>query len=76
MTTQLVRLIVKRLWTRAGGDPNARIASRSIRVGGATTGREAGLSVAEIAEGITKHRCLDACSVYIRTGDDQFHLPV
>lgn len=76
MTTPLVRLIVTRLWLRAGGDPDTRIGSRSIRIGAATTAHQAGLTIAEIADTLTKHHCLDACARYVRHDGHQFHLPV
>lgn len=75
MGTHLVRLAVDRLWERARRDPNARIGSRSMRIGGATSAYASGMDIAEIAEQTTKHRSLDACERYIRA-DDEFHLPV
>lgn len=53
-------------WKRAGLDPSARIGSRSLRAGGATSASEAGWSLLEIAHELTDHKTLAHAAVYVR----------
>lgn len=62
-----------RLWKAAGLDPDATVGTRSLRVGGATTASEQGMSVREIAEKITDHRSMETTELYIRGLDPYSH---
>lgn len=75
MTRQNGRLIVAGAWAAAGLPSDRRIATRSMRVGGATSAREAGWSILDIAERLTLHRCYDVAAGYVRAqAPDDFEL--
>lgn len=79
LQTHDIRRIVIEVWRNGGGDPMARIASRTLRVSGATAASQAGLTAQEIADLITKHDCVDSVGYYIRTPGgppSQYHLPL
>jgi hypothetical protein len=67
LTTSEVAGIFRKAWANAGLDDDARIASRSVRVGGATDAHLEGLSAEEIAAERTLHACVDSTTPYIRT---------
>jgi hypothetical protein len=67
LTTSEVARIFRKAWEHAGLDQEARIASRSVRVGGATDAHFEGLSAEEIAAERTLHACVDSTAPYIRT---------
>lgn len=66
MTRQNGRLIVLAAWAAAELPAEKRIATRSLRSGGATSAYEAGLSVVEIAQQVTLHHSIDEANGYIR----------
>lgn len=69
MTRQNGRLIVRALWLDADGDPDAKIGTRSMRVGAATSAAEAAFTIQEVAREVTDHADLDTCELYIRRDD-------
>lgn len=64
---------VRKMWKAAGLDPHAQISTRSMRVGGATSASEAGMSVVEIAATLTGHKTLSEAERYIRRFDPFTH---
>lgn len=78
LTTPQLRRIVQQVWHHGGGDPLARIASRSLRVGGATSAHEAGFTIDEIHD-LLLHRTPAHTPRYIRGAqgpDALIHLDV
>lgn len=79
LKTHDIRRIVIEVWRNGGGDPMARIASRTLRVSGATAASQAGMASQAIADLITKQDCVDSVGYYIRTPGglaSQYHLPL
>jgi hypothetical protein len=65
MSVKEMCLAFNDLWVAAGGDPERRIGSRSVRVGAATTAYEAGWRLEEIAD-LINHKSLEHLQRYIR----------
>lgn len=57
---------LENLWKQAGLDESAKIGTRSLRVGGATSGRERGMTIAQIATELTDHKTYSVAEVYVR----------
>jgi hypothetical protein len=66
MTRQNGRRLIRQVWCPSGGDPDAKIGTRSLRVGGATSADEKKMSLEDIARDVTDHEDLNTCDLYIR----------
>jgi len=73
MTRQNGRLVLAGAWSAAGLPDGARVATRSLRAGAATSASEAGWELWEIAMDLTDHRDLATCLVYVRQHDPFSH---
>ena len=57
---------LRQLWDQAGLEGDAKIGTRSMRVGGATSALEAGWTVVEIATLLTDHKTYWVAALYLR----------
>ena len=66
MTRQSGRHIVRSAWAKAALPDGLRLGTRSMRVGGATSAWESGLSYVAIAADLTRHECASQARLYVR----------
>lgn len=69
MTSANGRYLLKGLWELAQLDEDARVGTRALRAGGATSTTEAGWEIWDVAENVTNHQDLTVCQLYIRQQD-------
>jgi hypothetical protein len=71
--------VLQQMWQTANLPEDARVGTRSLRAGAATSASEAGWQLSEIAAHLTDHRTLAVAQLYVRRYDPwshQFHLKV
>lgn len=73
MTKANGAIIIKQLWAAAGLPEDAKVATRSMRAGGATAASRAGASIQDICD-LTDHSDPAVAIIYVRKRDPWSHL--
>lgn len=68
MTRQNARLVLRAMWLKI--DPDAIIATRSMRAGAVTSAYAAGMDIDVIAATLSKHRTVSEAAGYLRLGEN------